>query len=104
MCGMKWIKLSDELPPFSKLIVLLSKCGLTKLDVRETQNQIDEFNARMYSMSKELGVTDMVVQTRDCVGLPTPKVIGDKWEYWCLLPDKPSTRVCPMFKPKETRQ
>lgn len=85
----KWIKLSEELPPFDKLIVLLSERGFTELDVRETQNQIDEFNARMYSMSKKLGVTDMVVPTHDNVGLPTPKVIGDKWEYWCLLPERP---------------
>lgn len=85
----KWIKLSEELPLFNKLIVLLSERGFTELDVRETQNQIDEFNARMYSMSKKLGVTDMVVPTHDNVGLPTPKVIGDKWEYWCLLPERP---------------
>lgn len=49
----KWIKLSEELPLFNKLIVLLSERGFTELDVRETQNQIDEFNARMYSMSKK---------------------------------------------------
>lgn len=46
---MKWIKLSEELPPYNKLIV----------------------------------------PTHDNVGLPTPKVIGDKWEYWCLLPERP---------------
>lgn len=43
----KWIKLSEELPPFNKLIILLSKRGSTELYMRETQNQIDEFNERM---------------------------------------------------------
>ena len=28
---MKWIKLSDELPPFNKEIVLLSERGFTRL-------------------------------------------------------------------------
>lgn len=85
----KWIKLSEELPPFNKLIILLSKRGSTELYMRETQNQIDEFNERMNIISKKLGVTNSVELTYDNVGLPIPKIIGDKWEYWCLLPERP---------------
>lgn len=35
---MKWIKLSDELPPFNKEIVLLSERGSTRLTFRKTNN------------------------------------------------------------------
>lgn len=39
---MKWIKLSDELPPFNKEIVLLSERGSTRLhSARQKKLQIN---------------------------------------------------------------
>ena len=37
---MKWIKLSDELPPFNKEIVLLSERGSTRLTFRKPKEAI----------------------------------------------------------------
>lgn len=40
---MKWIKLSDELPPFNKEIVLLSERGSIRLTFRKTKEATDKF-------------------------------------------------------------
>jgi|GEM_PF-1662198 len=85
---MKWIKLSDELPPFDTEIVLLSERGFTRLAFRKTRERIDMLDAKIYSIVKRLGNTNFS-SVYDGNGLPRPSKLEYKWEYWCLLPQKP---------------
>ncbi len=85
---MKWIKLSDELPPFDTEIVLLSERGFTRLASRETKERMDMLDAKINDVVKRLGVTK-ASSIFDELGLPRPSRLEYKWEYWCLLPDKP---------------
>lgn len=85
---MKWIKLSDELPPFDKEIVLLSECGSTRLASRQTQERMDMLDSKLCDIARRLGVT-RVSSIFDVTGLPRPSRLEYKWKYWCLLPDKP---------------
>lgn len=85
---MKWIKLSDELPPFDTEIVLLSERGFTRLAFRNTKERIDTLDAKIYNVAKRVGVTK-ASSIFDDKGLPRPSKLEYKWEYWCLLPQKP---------------
>ncbi len=85
---MKWIKLSDELPPCNTEIVLLSERGFTHLAYRKTQEQMSKFDAKLRDIAKRLGV-NKASSIFDEIGLPRPSKLEYKWEYWCLLPNKP---------------
>lgn len=85
---MKWIKLSDELPPFDTEIVLLSERGFTRLAFRKTQERMDMLDAKLCDIARRLGVTK-ASSIFDDKGLPRPSRLEYKWEYWCLLPEKP---------------
>ena len=49
---MKWIKLSDELPPFNKEIVLLSDRGFTRLSFRRTKEVSDKLQVLLRNACK----------------------------------------------------
>lgn len=85
---MKWIKLSDELPPFDTEIVLLSERGFTRLAYRKTRKRIDMLDAKIFDVARRMGVTK-ALSIFDETGLPRPSKLEYKWEYWCLLPQKP---------------
>lgn len=55
---MKWIKLSDELPPFNKEIVLLSERGSTRLTFRKTKEATDKFQALLRNACKRIANID----------------------------------------------
>lgn len=86
---MKWIKLSDELPPFNKEIVLLSERGSTRLTFRKTKEATDKFQALLRNACKRIANIDNPSPMYNEMGLPVPNKTEHKWEYWCLLPDKP---------------
>lgn len=86
---MKWIKLSDELPPFNKEIVLLSERGFTRLTFRKTKETTDKFQALLRNACKRIANIDNPPPMYNEMGLPVPNKTEHKWEYWCLLPDKP---------------
>ena len=88
---MKWIKLSDELPPFDTEIVLLSERGFTRLASRETKERMDMLDAKICAIARRLGVTK-ASSIFDEKGLPRPSKLEYKWEYWCLLPQKPNKK------------
>jgi hypothetical protein len=86
---MKWIKLSDELPPFNKEIVLLSERGFTRLTFRKTKEATDKFQALLRNACKRIANIDNPSPMYNEMGLPVPNKAEYKWKYWCLLPDKP---------------
>lgn len=68
---MKWIKLSDELPPFNKEIVLLSERGFTRLTFRKTKEATDKFQALLRNACKRIANIDnpspMYNERKDCL-------------------------------------
>ena len=65
---MKWIKLSDELPPFDTEIVLLSERGFTRLAFRKTQERMDMLDAKLCDIARRFGVTrlHLFLMIKDC--------------------------------------
>lgn len=55
---MKWIKLSDELPPFNKEIVILSERGSTRLTFRKPKEATDKFQALLRNACKRIANID----------------------------------------------
>lgn len=67
---MKWIKLSDELPPFNKEIVLLSERGFTRLTFRKTKKlQINSkpCYAMLVSELPTLTIRHLCITKWDCL-------------------------------------
>lgn len=87
---MKWIKLSDELPPFNKEIVLLSERGFIRLTFRKTKEATDKFQVLLRNACKRIANIDNPSPMYNEMGLPVPNKAEYKWKYWCLLPDKPN--------------
>ena len=71
---MKWIKLSDELPPFNKEIVLLSERGFTRLTFRKTKEATDKFQALLRNACKRIANIDNPSPMYNEMGLPVPKL------------------------------
>ena len=74
---MKWIKLSDELPPFNKEIVLLSERGSTRLTFRKTKEAIDKFQALLRNACKRIANIDNPSPMYNEMGLPVPIILPD---------------------------
>lgn len=55
---MKWINLSDELPPFNKEIVLLSDRGFTRLSFRRTKEVSDKLQVLLRNACKRIANID----------------------------------------------
>lgn len=68
---MKWIKLSDELPPFNKEIVLLSERGSTRLTFRKTKEATDKFQALLRNTCKRIANIDNPSPMYNEMGLQT---------------------------------
>lgn len=87
---MKWIKLSDKLPPITKQIVLLSNKGSIKLARRASKEHADEVNNIIKELLSGLIKRGNHINTAyDENGLPLIRTENEVWEYWCLLPVKP---------------
>ena len=87
---MKWIKLSDELPPITKQIVLLSNKDTLKLARRASKEHADEVNNIIRELlSGFIKRGNHIYTAYDENGLPLIRTENEAWEYWCLLPDKP---------------
>lgn len=83
---MEWIKLSDQLPPYHEEIVLLSITGFTRLAYRYTPVRVQKLSNRIKK------VTNRISSIYDERGLPHPNSLEMRWEYWCLLPQKPDRK------------
>ncbi len=87
---MKWVKLSDELPPISKEIVLLSNKGSLKLARRASKEHANEVNNIIKELLSGFIKRGNHINTAyDENGLPLIRTESEVWEYWCLLPDNP---------------
>lgn len=67
---MKWIKLSDELPPFNKEIVLLSDSGFTRLSFRRTKEVQINYKpcyAMLVSALPTLTIRHLCITKWDCL-------------------------------------
>lgn len=77
---MEWIKLTDQLPPYDTLIVMLSANGHTQTMMRRSPEYIEKFRkAARTTIFDENGFRK-----------PLSPSINGWWTHWLLLPELPT--------------